>query len=135
MLRRRDIGTGALAVILVVSCGLPWVQIGTRSRSSFALLGAIRRLGILHSAWTSGVLAAWPLVPLVGSIVVALVLLGYRRVAALAGYILALVTGLLALVVSQLPLPALIGSRVALVASIGMVIFSTMAWRRKLDEQ
>jgi hypothetical protein len=135
MRRWREIGLVATATILVLSCALPWVQIGSRSRSSFSLLASVRRLGIIQSAWGRIALAGWPVVPLLGSTVIACVLLGYRRSAAVAGCILALATGALSVAVFQLPLPSLIGSRVALIGSLGMVLLSTTAWRRNNDEQ
>jgi hypothetical protein len=133
MRRWRDIGFVATAIILVMSCALPWVQVGSRSRSSFSLVASVRRLGIIQSSWGRFILAGWPVVPLLGSLAIACVLLGYRRTAAGAGYILALAAGALAIVVFQLPLPSLIGSRVALVGSVGMVLLSTTTWRRNVE--
>lgn len=58
---------------VVVATFLPWVNSGSRSRSSYGLLGVIDRLGIAGEGLAGTAIRWWPVVPL---LVTAAVLLG-----------------------------------------------------------
>jgi hypothetical protein len=49
---------------LLVAYFLPWVQFGSRQRSSYELVGSIRRLGFLQSGVLDAVAVLWMFVPL-----------------------------------------------------------------------
>ena len=126
-----DILMVATAIVTVVACALPWVQAGTRSRSSFSLEATVRRLGLLRSGPGRVLLAAWPALPMLGALVIVGVVFERRRLAAAAGMILGLASGGLALVVQGLPLSILIGTRIAFGCGVGMVGMAVSTWQRK----
>jgi hypothetical protein len=122
-------------LITVVSCALPWAQMGARSRSSFTLLASVRRLDLLPLGPGRAFLAAWPAIPMLGALVIAGTLLGYRRVTAAAAFVLGLTTTVLAAVVESLPFPILIGTRIALWSGVGMLGLAVSTWRGNNDER
>jgi hypothetical protein len=79
---RQKIGTAcavAGAVLLVVGAFLPWVRIGSVSRSSFEITGVLARLGI--TGWQGAALRAWPFAPLAVAASLALLAVGRRVIA------------------------------------------------------
>jgi hypothetical protein len=123
---RRKLGTAcavAGAVLLVAGAFLPWVRIGSVSRSSFAITGVLARLGL--DGWKGGALRAWPFAPLVVAASVALLALGYRKISCTLGLgfgLLGLVAGLAVRTIpdqTQIgPIIGMIGGVLALVGNI-----------------
>jgi hypothetical protein len=49
---------------LLVAYFLPWVRFGSRLRSSYQLVGSVRRLGFLRGDLVDGIAVLWMFVPL-----------------------------------------------------------------------
>ena len=112
----------ASTVTVAVGSALPWIRVGTRTRSSYSLVAAVRRLGVVQAGLPRAVLSLWPLVPLTSAAVLAALLVGLPRCAAFAGALLGLVAGAMAFVVVRAPLESLVGTRVVLVGGLGIVV-------------
>jgi hypothetical protein len=127
---RQKIGTASAAAgaaLLVIGAFLPWVRIGSVSRSSFAITGVLARLGI--AGWQGAALRAWPFAPLAIAGSVALLALGHRKAAAAIGLpfgLLGLLSGVAAATIpdqSQIgPIIGMIGGTLALLGYVVVLI-------------
>ncbi len=107
----------------MVTSLLPWVRTGARERSSYELLAAARRLGVLTSGFERGALVVWPFLPLLVALGWLAFALGRRRAAAVA----VVVAGVLAVTVAAdvwqqaalTPLTAVRGTIVLGVLTVG----------------
>jgi hypothetical protein len=122
-------------IVLTTASFLPWVRIGSRSRSTFELTGVLARLGF--AGWRGALLRLWPFSPLASASILALLALGRRRGAAAFGVVvgsMALIVGLVARAIpdqSQIgPAVAIAGGFLALIASVVL-----LATRQLSDRQ
>jgi hypothetical protein len=114
-------GLGA-ATVEVAAAFLPWVRTGERQRTSFELLGSARRLGLFPSGWERSVADLWYFVPLLVAVAWLAAAAGRSRTV-VAGTTLAGVAGVaVASVVQRARVPAAIGLRVTLTASLVAVL-------------
>jgi hypothetical protein len=113
---------------------LPWLRTGERERSGYELIDAARSLDVLDSAVVRTLALAWFLVPLAAALCCLAVLLHARRAAA----VLAIGTGLLgagfSLRVELVPLPALSGAHLTLIAALAVVVAGTAELVHELAE-
>jgi hypothetical protein len=65
-----------VGVALLAATFLPWVHSGSRTRSSYELLGLLDRLGVAGDGLAAGLIRWWPMVPL---LVTCAVVLGWWR--------------------------------------------------------
>ena len=114
----RVTSAGAIAI----GSGLPWIQSGSTTRSSYTLMATVRRLGLVEGSFPRAVLALWPVVPMLSAVVIAATLVQFRTTSLLTGCVLAVVAGAMAGVVMGAPVTSLIGTRVALAGSLGIVL-------------
>jgi len=78
--RWHHVGLGSftvLGVTCVVGTFLPWLHSGTRSRSSYDLLGLVDRLGFAPNGPVEMLVRWWPVVPML--VVATVVLVWWRR--------------------------------------------------------
>jgi hypothetical protein len=99
-------------VTLTVASFLPWVSIGSRSRSTFQLTGVLARLGF--DGWQGALLRLWPFSPLATAAALALLVVDVRRAAAVSGFVLGGVAVIVGLVVRAIPDQSQIGPTVAI---------------------
>jgi hypothetical protein len=53
-----------VGAVLLAATFLPWVHSGSRTRSSYDLLGLLDRLGVAGDGLAAGLIRWWPVVPL-----------------------------------------------------------------------
>lgn len=136
---RRWTAIGAAAVVvLVVGTFLPWIRSGRVQRNSYEIAGVgVRRLDA-GSAVTH-LLQAWPFLGPLWAVVVILVILGRRRIAAAVALVLAVLTGLVALggLVLAVRLDTtmlggtVLGPAVTLIGAIGVAVAGVGMLRRR----
>jgi hypothetical protein len=122
------VGAVAGSIVVAVASVLPWARSGRAERSSYALVGAAERLGVL-SGWERALAPLWYLVPaLVAATWLAAVLGRRRLLAALSGAVGLLATSA-AVATSRSPLEVLAPARVAGVAGgialVGAIVVLT----------
>ncbi|MEZ5216572.1 MAG: hypothetical protein R2705_21465 [Ilumatobacteraceae bacterium] len=105
--------SGAAAVVLVGSF-LPWVRVGARDRSSYALTELLDRLEFAPDGVASWSLTLWPLLPLLLVAAVVGVWTGWRRVGGSLGVLAALYAAGLATAVLLAPTTSRPGAPLAL---------------------
>jgi hypothetical protein len=104
----------AIGVVLVlVGAFLPWVRTGRRRRSSFDLVGVADRLGIVPSGVATVAARGWVIVPLLGAVALAALVVGSLRVAAVASVL----TGAYALVLAWFVVSSPLGTARGLTTS------------------
>ena len=127
-------------VTVTTASFLPWVRIGSRSRSTFELAGVLGRLGF--DGWQGSLFRVWPFSPLVTAAAVALLAIGQRRAAAIVGIVigaLALIVGTVARSIpdeSQIgPTVAIAGGFLALIASVVLLATQRMPDRQPVRKE
>jgi hypothetical protein len=135
---RRD-HTAAVSLTLaglvgvVAAAFLPWFASGRVERNSFDTVRSAERLGIAEARWQELLLDAWYLLPLLGALALAAVVL--HRPALAAGF--ALAVGSIAVVVGLVVVVAPVSSRSGPIVAIGMgaLTVSGAIWLLRVERQ
>jgi hypothetical protein len=102
--------------VAVVAAFLPWAASGRRDRSSFALFRVADHLGVLPEGAEATAARAWPLLPLLAAVALALAALRRVRLAGALTTALGAASVVAAVAVLRCPLPPLVGAWLGLVA-------------------
>ena len=114
------------AATALVGTFLPWVRIGSRSRSSYLLLGILSRLRFTPGGPAAAAVRLWPLVPLLLVSAVVVAWSGRRRVGGAITVVAAVYVGGLAAVVTLAPVAAQPGVPVALAGSVVLLVAAVL---------
>lgn len=113
--------TTAGAVAILVGSFLPWLRSGRRGRSSYELYGLAERLDFAGGTLARGLVALWPLVPLV-VVAAALAAWSSRRYVSTGLAILAACYVVVVCIVAwRAPLPAMVGVAVTFVGAVALL--------------
>jgi hypothetical protein len=135
---RRD-HTAAVSVTLiglagvVVAAFLPWLASGRVERNSFDTVRSAERLGVAEARWQELLLDAWYLLPLLGALALAAMVLHRPALAAW----LALAAGAIAAVVGIMVVGAPVSSRSGPIVAIGMGVLTVggALWLLRVERQ
>jgi hypothetical protein len=119
-----SIVSAAGLVTLTAASFLPWVRIGSQSRSTFQLTGVFARLGF--DGWQGVLLRLWPFSPLLAALALALLTLGRRRGAAIFGVVLGALALIVGAVARSIPEQSQIGPSVAIAGGFLALIASVV---------
>ena len=120
---RRLVGpaiTTAGALAIVVGSFLPWLRSGRRGRSSYEMYALAKRLDFGDGPAARGLVAMWPVVPLV---VVAAALAAWssrHHVSAGLAVLGALYVAVVCVVAWRAPLPAMVGVAVTFIGAVAL---------------
>ncbi|MEO8265905.1 MAG: hypothetical protein ABI706_10390 [Ilumatobacteraceae bacterium] len=126
-------GVGALATI--IGTFLPWVQSGTRRRSSYEIFSLVERLGISPSSVVGWGLRLWPVVPFLVTLAVTLAWFPRRWVTDAAALVAVLYVGGVAVAVESAPSTSLVsiefGPDVTLVGAVVLAAGALLSAARR----
>jgi hypothetical protein len=128
--------TMLVAVAVEAAAGfLPWLRTGERERNAYELVEVARSLDVLDTGLHRTLAGAWFLVPLAAALCWLAALLRWRRSAALIALAAGLLGALFAGGLERAATPVQAGVRATLVASLAVVVGSTVElWRAGRDE-
>jgi hypothetical protein len=128
--------TAVGVAVVVVGAFAPWVRTGRRRRSSFDLVGVADRLGVVPSGVATVLARGWVLVPLLGAVALAALVIGAHRVAAVASVATGVYTLAMVWFVATSPLGTEAGLTTSMVGGMITVIGGLfLGWAVRADRR
>ena len=112
--------------MVVLGTFLPWVKTGSRSRTSYGMMGLIDRLEFAPGGPAARAVQSWPLVPTLCVLTMIAAWWPRPRLAGVGGLLIALYVGGVALALRKAPVTVLIGPRLVVPASLLLVATSAV---------
>lgn len=109
------------AGVVLVGTFLPWVRVGERARSSYALAELLHRLELAPDGMAAGALRWWPTLPLLLVVSLVATWAGRHHVGAGVGTLAGLYAAAIAVTVLWAPVAAEPGVLLSLAGAIGLV--------------